>query len=87
MFNDGALQLEVSDDGRGLSPSRGRGVGLDSMRERAEELGGSLVVEPLPTGGTRVRAMLPLAGGTTPPEAPSGASGTNPRDTRLVASP
>jgi signal transduction histidine kinase len=30
------------------------------MRERASELGGSLLVEPLPEGGTRVRARLPL---------------------------
>ncbi len=58
---DGRLQLEVADDGRGLSPARGRGVGLVSMRERAEELGGECVVESLPEGGTRVRASLPLA--------------------------
>ena len=31
------------------------------MRERAEELGGTLVIEPGPEGGTRVLARLPLA--------------------------
>jgi two-component system NarL family sensor kinase len=35
------------------------GVGLSSMRERAEELGGSCVVESAPSGGTRVKAQLP----------------------------
>jgi signal transduction histidine kinase len=35
-------------------------VGLSSMRERAEELGGTLAVEPGPQGGTRVLARLPL---------------------------
>ena len=29
------------------------------MRERAEELGGTCVIEPVATGGTRVRAELP----------------------------
>ncbi len=55
----GALHLEIGDDGRGIAPARGRGVGLASMRERAEELGGACVVEPTPGGGTRVRASLP----------------------------
>jgi signal transduction histidine kinase len=59
------LCLEVRDDGRGIpdpqeDSSVRAGVGLTSMRERASELGGSLVVEPLPEGGTRVRARLPL---------------------------
>jgi signal transduction histidine kinase len=61
----GALCLEVRDDGRGIpdpqeNTSVRAGVGLTSMRERASELGGTLVVEPLPEGGTRVRARLPL---------------------------
>jgi signal transduction histidine kinase len=30
------------------------------MRERASELGGSFLVEPLPEGGTLVHARLPL---------------------------
>jgi signal transduction histidine kinase len=59
------LCLEVRDDGRGIpdpqeNASLRAGVGLTSMRERASELGGNLVVEPLPEGGTRVRARLPL---------------------------
>lgn len=59
----GRLRLEIQDDGHGLSPKRGRGVGIASMRERAEELGGSCVTESPPAGGTRVRATLPC---TTP---------------------
>ena len=41
---------------------RGTGVGLSSMRERAAELGGWCTVETLASGGTRVRAYLPLGG-------------------------
>jgi signal transduction histidine kinase len=55
----GLLHLQVEDDGRGIGPDRGTGVGLSSMRERAEELGGTCVVEPVETGGTRVRVELP----------------------------
>ena len=57
------LRLEVIDDGRGMAEDRSAGVGLHSMRERAEELGGSCVVESLPARGTSVRAVLPLARG------------------------
>src|SRR5215204_3063314 len=56
----GALRLEVIDDGAGIPEERVAGVGLSSMRERAEELGGTLEVEPGPQGGTRVLARLPL---------------------------
>jgi signal transduction histidine kinase len=54
-----ALRLEIVDDGRGIGEERGAGVGLSSMRERAAELGGWCTVEPLVSGGTRVRAHLP----------------------------
>jgi signal transduction histidine kinase len=53
------LELTITDNGRGLSPIRGTGVGLASMRERAEELGGTWEIESLPTGGTCVRVRLP----------------------------
>lgn len=56
----GALSLQISDDGIGLSRDHHRGVGLNSMRERAEELGGQWVIEPAPNGGTRVKAELPF---------------------------
>lgn len=58
---DEALELEIADDGRGLSQGRPMGVGLRSMRERAAELGGSCSVEPRASGGTVVRASLPVA--------------------------
>jgi signal transduction histidine kinase len=54
------LELETTDDGVGMPEDRRAGVGLSSMRERAEELGGTLVVEPGPEGGTRVLARLPV---------------------------
>jgi signal transduction histidine kinase len=57
-----SLTLEVVDDGIGIPEDRRAGVGTSSMRERAEELGGSLVIESVPEGGTRVLARLPLPG-------------------------
>ena len=45
---------------RSSSSNTRAGVGLTSMRERATELGGRLVVEGLPGGGTCVYAELPL---------------------------
>src|SRR5215213_2176449 len=54
------LEVEIKDDGVGIPGERVAGVGLSSMRERAEELGGTLVVERGSEGGTRVLARLPL---------------------------
>jgi len=54
------LQVEVIDDGVGLPKEPCAGVGLLSMRERAEEVGGLCVVEPAPGRGTRVLVKLPL---------------------------
>ncbi|MCZ2111568.1 MAG: hypothetical protein LC118_18745 [Dehalococcoidia bacterium] len=64
-----ALVLSILDNGHGLDESSLPGVGLRSMRERAEELGGSLTLEPRDGGGTVVRAILPCIldeGPTTP---------------------
>jgi signal transduction histidine kinase len=54
------LSVEVTDDGRGVATDRRAGVGLTSMRERAEELGGDCHVDAAPGGGTRIVAHLPL---------------------------
>jgi signal transduction histidine kinase len=62
---DGALELEVEDRGKGLGtgPSR-RGLGLVAMRERAELLGGTLELLKPRDGGTLVRLTVPAAAPT-----------------------
>ncbi|MGY1712560.1 histidine kinase [Geodermatophilus sp. SYSU D00758] len=60
---DGALAVEVADDGVGIAPGRAAGVGLVSLRERAAELGGRCTVTCPAEGGTVVRAVLPADGG------------------------
>lgn len=57
---DEFLNLEVTDDGKGLPPVCKSGIGLTSMRERAQELGGICSIGALATGGTRVATRLPL---------------------------
>jgi signal transduction histidine kinase len=56
----GALSVEVEDDGKGIRDKDRAGVGMSSMRERAEELGGWCTVESVEGGGTLVRALLPF---------------------------
>jgi len=59
--DDRDLLVEVTDDGSGIAPEAQAGVGLVSLRERAAELGGRSEVVCPATGGTVVRAWLPLA--------------------------
>ena len=63
----GALIVEVEDDGRGIREDDRAGVGMISMRERTEELGGRCVVKPLAGGGTLLRAVLPFQTATDDP--------------------
>jgi signal transduction histidine kinase len=58
LVRDATLCLEVTDDGRGIN-GHAPGVGLTAMRERAEELGGTLRVYSEGVG-TRVFAELPV---------------------------
>jgi len=53
------LTLSMQDDGCGLPAMRSGGVGLISMRERAEELGGTWTIAEVPSGGTQVLAQFP----------------------------
>ncbi|MFB9234681.1 sensor histidine kinase [Plantactinospora siamensis] len=60
-YLDSGLDLEVVDDGSVIGwPGAGGGHGLVGMRERARSLGGTLDAGPLPGGGFRVRAHLPV---------------------------
>lgn len=53
------LRLRVSDDGEGVADGARPGVGTRSMRERADELGGTLEIRSARGGGTLVEALLP----------------------------
>jgi PAS domain S-box-containing protein len=74
---DGWLDLEVSDDGVGFDASGtfpGH-LGLHSMRERAEKVGGRLILDSAPGRGARIRARAPAraeAGDGMSPPAKSG---------------
>jgi GAF domain-containing protein/CheY-like chemotaxis protein len=84
LWRDGDIaRVEVADDGRGFDTNRpGIGVGQQSMRYRARELGGELTVESTPGGGTRVRLEVPVSrlleevrpGRVGPPSGDEGAS-------------
>jgi signal transduction histidine kinase len=56
------LQVRIEDDGVGLPEHTRSGVGLQSMHERATEVGGVCKVERGEGGGVTVRLSLPLAG-------------------------
>lgn len=68
-FVDGHLRAAVEDDGVGFDPDDvgrrardGGGVGLLGMRERATLLGGTLRVDSVPSGGTRILTEIPIGG-------------------------
>ena len=56
------VTLDVSDDGIGFEPEGDfpGHLGLHSMRERTERLGGTLAVESAPGKGTQIRAWIPM---------------------------
>ena len=67
-YHTDGIAVTISDNGRGLSSQDTSfmpeqriysGRGISGMRERATELGGTLDVTVLPTGGVQVRAWLP----------------------------
>jgi len=60
VLENGNLKMEIRDDGIGLPKAVRHGIGLDSMRERAEELGGHLELHSS-ADGTRVCTEIPIA--------------------------
>jgi signal transduction histidine kinase len=64
----GRAETTVQDDGAGfdpalVQPADGRRFGLEVMRERAEEVGGSVQIHSAPGRGTRVAITMPLRDG------------------------
>jgi signal transduction histidine kinase len=63
---EGMLQLVIEDDGCGIESTKAgrgdarRGLGLIGMRERAQTLSGTFVIENRPQGGARVRVRIPI---------------------------
>lgn len=74
---DGVLHLTIEDDGRGIDTAAARavdarrGLGLIGMRERAQALSGTFVIENRPEGGTRVGVRLPVLAAVPAPPAES----------------
>ena len=58
--SDDGLRIRIEDDGVRLPAETRSGVGLQSMRERATEVGGQCVIENRTQGGVTVRLSLPL---------------------------
>ncbi len=67
-YGEQALVLEVTDAGRG-GPVGAGGHGLPGMAERVGLYEGTLEAGPLPGGGFRVRALIPLTAPAGPPGA------------------
>jgi signal transduction histidine kinase len=70
--SDGAaIDMTIGDDGRGFeTPTAGTGrFGLGNMRQRAEALGGRVVIHSAPGQGTQVVVRLPLPSGGQSKEA------------------
>ena len=53
------LTLTITDDGQGISTDHHNGIGTQSMRERAAELGGTFAIQSSDSNGTRIEVRLP----------------------------
>jgi signal transduction histidine kinase len=74
---DEFVTLEIADDGQGFDPADVRdtgGLGLVSMRERAEKIGGQLTIRSVPGEGASVTVTAPLSGREYPPSQSEGSS-------------
>jgi signal transduction histidine kinase len=61
LVEEDLLVIIIRDDGTGMPNGYRAGVGLRSMRTRAQELGGELSVEAVQPHGTCITASLPLS--------------------------
>ena len=61
--SDHSLHLEIEDNGRGFEPASARadGLGLASMRQRVENMGGTFEIEAQPGSGTKILITIKLS--------------------------
>ena len=57
---NGVLELQISDNGRGLPASKGGGLGMEVMKHRASMIGGELTVVSKRGHGVTVTCVLPV---------------------------
>ena len=57
----GRVLLRIVDDGVGMNPEYGDGIGLTSMREQLLSLGGTLTIRSAPSAGTTIEAAVPIS--------------------------
>jgi signal transduction histidine kinase len=66
-FEAGRVLARIEDEGQGFTPeaveAEGQGIGLSTMRERVEMLGGTLTIDSSPEAGTRVTVELDSGSG------------------------
>lgn len=70
-----AIRLSIRDNGTGFDPDETKhtSYGLVSMKERVNEIGGSIHIVTAPGKGTRIEIRVPLLGGeSAPPESGEG---------------
>jgi ligand-binding sensor domain-containing protein/signal transduction histidine kinase len=62
IYNTEMVSLTIEDDGCGFDMAqRPKGVGLRSIKERAESIGGQILIESVPDKGTRVEVTIPIS--------------------------
>ena len=62
VFESHEIRLNLRDNGHGFDPAKNHeGFGLQSMRERAEDMGGQFSLESWEGNGTAISIVLPLA--------------------------
>lgn len=59
-IDSGILHIRISDNGRGMPAHAKPGIGVRSIRERTEELGGAFELESMPGNGTKIHVCLPI---------------------------
>lgn len=58
--NEARIRLSVEDDGRGMVPGNGPGIGLIGMKARAKQVGGEFAVDSQRDSGFAVRVSVPF---------------------------